>query len=755
MTLDDLLDEQDLRFRDEVREFCARHLDPVTRDRVRSNEPLEKHDHVRWQRALASKGWLTTTWPVHDGGPGWSVVRHQLFEEEMYAAYAPPVALTLAVGPRLVGPILCQHGTAQQKQIFLPAIRQATVWWCQGYSEPEAGSDLASLRTTARRVDGGWRVSGQKTWTSYAHWADLMACLARTQPHVPAASGVSLLALDMRAPGVTVRPLRAANGRHFFNEVWIDDVFVPDSHVIGPVHGGWGLAKSLLEHERLNAARVAEIRAQLRRCQALLSSQGGSRSQHMAEAKLAELQASHRALDALVLRFVSQAAHGETVGPAASMLKVRGTELLQQVNDLLSDLLGPQPAIPWQLTYTDQGDREQMAHRHHAAQAFYARGFTVAAGTSEVQRNVLAREMLRESGQASFRDDPEFESLLQHLTQSLPRLLVGPASAQVAALAAAGWWWPPEEDLPLPRPALVCLVGLALGRHGAALPHSMAAGATAALEALPGDTAAQLLEALQRGEPGAVLVESNWPKPLEGGSPSESGPTITQQSWIPEATWLVVNTAAPADSGVDSEHKRAAIWLLPVPAPGTRLSTAAGLDGIEVARIEVTQGWEQGAVRLHMPGPAAHVAYQRGLGMARLASYAYAVGQMQALVEATVRHVSTRHQFGQKLAGFQAVQHRLADMHMATEEARALLHATARQLVHGLGAEVLAALGLVTIGAGRCVAQAAVQLHGAYALTAESGVGSRVIALEAALARHGSATGCATVLSHNLHRPIP
>ncbi|HYF17892.1 MAG TPA: acyl-CoA dehydrogenase family protein [Ramlibacter sp.] len=391
MALDALLDDDDLRFRDELRHFCAQALDPRTRARVRAGLPLAKSDYVGWQQALASRGWLTFTWPVADGGTGWNVVRQYLFEEELVAADCPQVGLTLAVGPRLVGPILCKWGTPAQKARFLPPIREARTWWCQGYSEPEAGSDLASLRTRARKVDGGWRVDGSKTWTSYAHWADWMACLARTDADAAPQRGVSVLAVDMRSPGVTVRPIVGANGRHFFNEVFLDDVFVPDDGVVGPVHGGWSLAKALLEHERLNAARVAEIRKKLQWIRGLLGP--GAADGHAW--RWAELEADHAALEALALEFVGRAAAGEAIGPAASMLKLRGTELLQQVMDLASDVLGPAvQVLEEDVLDAALDDPAQGARWTHAANAMYTRGFTIAAGTSEVQRNVIARQVL-------------------------------------------------------------------------------------------------------------------------------------------------------------------------------------------------------------------------------------------------------------------------------------------------------------------------------------------------------------------------
>jgi alkylation response protein AidB-like acyl-CoA dehydrogenase len=393
MSLDTLLTPQDREFRAEVRDFCVRNVPAATALRVALGLPLDKGEYVQWQRALAERGWLTPRWPVADGGTDWSVVRHFLFEEELARANAPPVALTLAVGPRLVGPILCEFGTPAQKARMLPSIRDASVWWCQGYSETEAGSDLARLRTRATPVAGGWRLRGAKCWTSYAHWADRMACLARTADTEKPQQGLSLMSVDMRAPGVSVRPLRGANGRHFFNEVRLDDVFVADEDLIGPLNAGWRLAKTLLEHERLNAARVAETRNQLDRAGGLLQAlngRGRSSSSAALAQRFGELEADHRALEALVIAHVARAAQGHSVGPSASLLKLRGSELLQAVMDLLTDILSLETS--WGSPPTADADR---AFENQAAHAFYVRGFTIAAGTSEIQRSVLARQVLR------------------------------------------------------------------------------------------------------------------------------------------------------------------------------------------------------------------------------------------------------------------------------------------------------------------------------------------------------------------------
>jgi alkylation response protein AidB-like acyl-CoA dehydrogenase len=409
-------------------------------------------------------------------------------------------------------------------------------------------------------------------------------------------------------------------------------------------------------------------------------------------------------------------------------------------------------------------DPERQAWHTHAAQAFYARGFTIAAGTSEVQRNVLARALLRDPAAAGAGDEAGFAALAQALDHALPRLLAqAPGHAAAAALARAGWWWPPADGLPLPRPAVVVLLGLALGRQGVALAYPAAVAAAAALEGLPGEPAAQALAGLAAGDPGCVLVGPAWQAvqhpeagqpagAIGAGAPDAPARTQTQTQaaatrlrgratplpWTPGAQALLVRTG---DGAGDT-----AAWLLPLTTPGLRARSAPGPDGLPLADIEGDVGLPATAHPLAR-GPGVGTAWAQAAALATLAACAQAVGQMQALVAATARHAQTRRQFAQPLAQFQAVQHRLVDMHVATEETRALLHATARRLAAGTDAAAVAALALKATQAGRAVGQGAVQLHGAYAMTAESGIGTRVIALEAVLARHAGALAHAEVLA--------
>jgi alkylation response protein AidB-like acyl-CoA dehydrogenase len=394
---DALLTEAERGFRDAVRDFAETALPADLRHKVEAGEELDKADYLRWQRLLAGRGWLVPAWPVAQGGTGWSVVQHYLFEEELALAGCPPVALTLGVGPKLVGPIICAHGTAEQQARWLPRIRDSLDWWCQGYSEPDAGSDLAALRTCAVREGGHYIVTGTKLWTSYAHWADLACVLVRTDPAAKPQAGISFLAVDLRSPGVTVRPIRTVNGRHFFNEIHLDAVRVPLANRIGAEHAGWGVAKALLEHERLGAARVAETKKTIALV-ARLATAHCRRGRPAIEdpairLRLRGLEVEALAVERTALRFVALARSGAPIGAEISMLKLRGTEIMQALMDLACDVIGSR-AMALEAARPGAFAAAEGWQRAVGAIRLYYRGLTIAAGTSEVQRDILARRLL-------------------------------------------------------------------------------------------------------------------------------------------------------------------------------------------------------------------------------------------------------------------------------------------------------------------------------------------------------------------------
>src|SRR5450759_154424 len=393
--LEALLTDDDRRFREEVRVFVSDSVAPELRSRVANGEELCKQDYVEWQKLLSRRGWLTTTWPVNEGGVDWSPLRHYLFEEELALADCPPTGLTLGVGAKLLGPILCAFGSAEQKERLLSPIRDCSVWWCQGYSEPNAGSDLASLATRAVRDGDDYILTGTKIWTSYAHWADGMCCLARTDFDARPQAGISFLLVDMHAPGVTIQPIPTINKRHFFNQVFFDAVRVPLRNRVGAENDGWRIAKSLLLHERLAAARVAETTKRLKLAR-VIAGEANFHGKPLLEhdwfrMRLAALEIRARAIEQTALRYLGDTMAGTPPGTAIALLQLRGTELFQKIYDLLCDAIGEE-SVPLQRLKIDD-EHVTGFWQTLNANRLYARGFTVAAGSSEVQREILAKSL--------------------------------------------------------------------------------------------------------------------------------------------------------------------------------------------------------------------------------------------------------------------------------------------------------------------------------------------------------------------------
>ncbi|RQO46032.1 pimeloyl-CoA dehydrogenase large subunit [Rhodococcus sp. KBW08] len=312
-------------FRTEVRAFLATELDADTRIRVLGNRALDRAEMVQWHKALHAKGWIAPSWPVEYGGPGWTAQQRLVFDDECALAGAPE---TLPFGLRMLGPVLMEHGTAQQCETYLPKILDGSHWWCQGFSEPGAGSDLASLSTTARAVDGGFVVSGTKLWTTYAHRASHMFLLARTSREPKKQRGISFMLTPMDAQGVTVRPLYLIDGSHEVNEVVLDEVFVASDGVVGEVGEGWLCAKALLTHERMGAARAGKNRRDLAVLLDTLESQFGQ-SKH---ADFVDLALDSDSLTELRDFYLETLDSGSGHGAEAPALKLVTAELTQAIS---------------------------------------------------------------------------------------------------------------------------------------------------------------------------------------------------------------------------------------------------------------------------------------------------------------------------------------------------------------------------------------------------------------------------------------
>lgn len=385
-------------FRTEIRDFVQSHLPQSIRDDVLAFKHLAKDQYVRWQRILAEQGWGAPGWPAEYGGPGWSAVQRSIFDDECYKAGAPR---QLPFGLSMIGPVLMKFGTAEQRARHLPRIIRMDDWWCQGYSEPGAGSDLAALKTVARRDGDEYVVSGQKTWTTLAQYADWMFCLVRTRNEGKPQAGISFLLLDMRTPGVRVRPIRTLDLGADVNEVFLDDVRIPVANLVGPEHDGWTIAKFLLGHERTNIAGIGMCR----RLSASLKEYAKRQTKHgrpliedvRFRDRMVKLDIDLLSHEWSLMRLISLEQAGRPVGVEASMLKIRGSEIQQDLGELLMESAGPY-ALPFVAEALDSGFEGATAAgiglNSVAALYFDLRKVSIYGGTNEVQKNIIAKSVL-------------------------------------------------------------------------------------------------------------------------------------------------------------------------------------------------------------------------------------------------------------------------------------------------------------------------------------------------------------------------
>jgi len=378
-------------FRQELRIFIDANLSPDTRDRLRRGEMPTKQDIVTWQRTLNARGWATPSWPREFGGPGWSPVQRLIFLEETGSAPAPEL---LSFNVNMIGPVLIQFGTPEQQQRFLRRAANVDDWWCQGFSEPGAGSDLASLRTAARRDGEHYVVTGQKTWTTLAQHADWMFCLVRTDPQAKKQEGISFLLLDMNSPGVTVRPIRLIDGSRHVNEVFLDEVRVPADQLVGRENRGWDVAKFLLSNERIGITRLGRTKERLARALEI-ATEIGAIDDPTLRRRFAALEVEMKALEMTQLRVVSAPRPAaDKPDPFSSILKIKGTELQQAVAALLLDVAGPMALAAGPGDRVNEPDEMPDWAAPAAAQYLFARAFSIYGGSNEIQKSILAKSVL-------------------------------------------------------------------------------------------------------------------------------------------------------------------------------------------------------------------------------------------------------------------------------------------------------------------------------------------------------------------------
>ena len=388
---------EELAFRSEIRQWVAANLPADISHKVRQALRLTRDDLQRWAKILGKKGWLGWGWPQQFGGPGWNAIQKHLFEEECALACAPRV---IPFGPVMVAPVIMAFGNAEQQKRFLPGIASGEVWWSQGYSEPGAGSDLASLKCKAERVatasGSKYIVNGQKTWTTLGQYGEWIFCLVRTSNEGKPQTGISFLLIDMKSPGVSVRPIVLMDGEPEVNEVWFDNVEVPAENLIGEENKGWTYAKHLLAHERTNIADVNRAKRELERLKRVAKAEGVYDDARFRD-QIALLEVDVVALEMMVLRVLSAEKSGKQSLDVAGLLKIRGSEIQQRYTELMMLAAGPltRARIDEAMDAGWQGDLAFPANILPLAGTFFnMRKTTIYGGSNEVQRNIVAQTVL-------------------------------------------------------------------------------------------------------------------------------------------------------------------------------------------------------------------------------------------------------------------------------------------------------------------------------------------------------------------------
>ena len=387
---------EEQKFREEVRAWVKDNLPEEISHKVHNALELTRDDLQGWAKILGKKGWLGYGWPKEFGGPGWTAIQRHLFEEETALAGAPRI---VPFGPVMVAPVIMAFGNAEQQKRFLPGIASGEVWWSQGYSEPGSGSDLASLKTRAERKGDKYIVNGQKTWTTLAQYGDWIFCLVRTSTEGKPQTGISFLLIDMKSPGITVRPIIMLDEDHEVNEVFFDNVKVPVQNLIGQENKGWTYAKYLLGHERTGIAAVGRSKRELLFLKKIASEHYKHGKPLMQDpvysAKVASLEIELMALETTVLRVLTRESHAP--GPEASLLKVRGSEIQQQLTELMVEALGPD-ALPFDTDYLE-GKADHAVTGDDAAAPlsgyyFNYRKTSIYGGSNEIQKNIITQMIL-------------------------------------------------------------------------------------------------------------------------------------------------------------------------------------------------------------------------------------------------------------------------------------------------------------------------------------------------------------------------
>jgi alkylation response protein AidB-like acyl-CoA dehydrogenase len=388
----------DLAFAEEVRCFVRANLDPLTRAKVLNGKLPSRDERTAWQTALVARGWGAPTWPVEYGGPGWTIVQRHLYDEVLTEEGAPGAPV---FGMGMLAPVLMKFGSEEQKRTLIPRILTIDDWWCQGFSEPEAGSDLAGLKTRAVLDGDEWVINGQKIWTTLAHIADKMFCLVRTSDEPKKQLGLSILLVDMKTPGIEVRPIITIDGEHEVNEVFLTDVRISRENIVGEPGQGWTQAKYLLSHERTGIARIGQSRRELRRLKAIAGREptptGWLIEDSRFREKIARLEIRLTGLELTTLRMLAALKNGAGPGTEANLLKIKGSEIQQDIAELMMDAVGDYAFAYDHRAWSDGRNDAPVGPPEAAALAglyFNLRKVSIYGGSNEIQHNILAKAEL-------------------------------------------------------------------------------------------------------------------------------------------------------------------------------------------------------------------------------------------------------------------------------------------------------------------------------------------------------------------------
>lgn len=764
-------------FRTEVRAWLRANLPPDMVRRSLTTVHPSRDDMLGVTAVLAQRGWSVPNWPVEHGGPGWPAMRCQIFDEELVLAGGPPNNIQ---GVSLVGPVLCAFGTPAQQARHLPGIREGKVFWSQGFSEPNSGSDLASLKTRAVRQGDHYVVDGQKIWTSQAMMADWIFCLVRTDPLAKPQKGISFLLVPARAPGVTIRPIRSIDEGESLCEVFFESVHVPIEHLVGEEGRGWDYAKYLLGKERVQTAEVPRNKFYLARLKQLAASQtrddGALQDDPVFCERLAQLEIDLIALEAGVTQAIS---HDDASALTPSALKVLGCELMQRQLALQVEALGPYAAVfhP-QDDHAGTGAGATMSRpdgpadeppargeppgpadgRGVAAEFLFRRACTIYGGSTEIQKNIIAKLLFSgqegaraplSQEQAMLRDSAE-RFVRGEYPQARRRVLASRSPAQAEAdwraLAAQGFTALGIHESAGGtghHPADLAVVCEAFG--ASLMPESFLAlsvqpGHLLSTLAMPDGQRESMLGALIGGQARIAVADAEPARRSrslpDGGAAGTLAVSLHTRArhdsdgYVLDGHKCAVLGAASASQYLVTaslSEGDSAVFLVPSDTPGLRIQHGRAIDGQSLADLRLDALSLPAEARLGGPADAAGT-LQRWREHSLTMACADAVGAMGAAFRITRDYLGVRKQFGSPLADFQALRHRVAEMYAELAISQALLARTIESLaIEGLDpgerARLVTACKARIGRAAMFVANQSVQLHGGIGMTDEYVIG--------------------------------